>query len=341
MPIPTITTVEPTTGPSMGGNLVFLTGTNFLLPTPNSPDDGVTLPLDPSVSITVGGVAVPWANILPASDTRIGFIAPKETILPSEVNSVVDITVTNLDSSGTPIPGETVTEVDAYTYVRPDLSHEARSDLTRVVLMLLTRLVSEVVQNTSHMEHPDYDEDTSTVYVDPARLPALLLIGPRTEKDGLYEEYSPIEESALPMVGEVFLQRPGRSLALTFDIVGIADKSVIALNLMSVFINWLERNTEIPFTDSLGHAQVLDMDFSPGGDPEMERGNSEDRNSGVAQWSAQITLRGFQETTLAGQELDQGVGITAPVDEDGVQLQDSLQLTDNSVGSRAPVSPSE
>jgi len=88
VPAPTISGLQPTSGPAAGGTLVTITGTNFLA----------------GATVSFGGE--PATPVTVTSSTQI------DTVTPAHAAGVVDVWVTNLD-------GQLATLASGFTYVLP------------------------------------------------------------------------------------------------------------------------------------------------------------------------------------------------------------------------------
>src|SRR5207247_1332813 len=97
MPLLSITSVTPASGPTGGSLLVEISGAGFQLPEP--PDtSGPTTPPPPTVRVLVAG--------RPARDVRVIAAGRLTCVIPTADPGPADIIVQNLDASGAPIPGE-------------------------------------------------------------------------------------------------------------------------------------------------------------------------------------------------------------------------------------------
>ena len=338
MPVPTITAVAPAVGPTCGGNYIELTGTNFQLPVPVLVPGQITAEPPPSFRLTIGGTEVAWKNVMAFSDTRVGVKVPPSAIMPRSADTLpVDITLEHLDTLGVAIPGESVTVAAAYTYERFDISGQNTGALVSLINSLGQRLSTDVVRNTAFSSHPDWDRDTTSTYVDAARLPALLISGPSMQRDALYDDGDAyVYSGILPDPTEFFEQRSARGYTLQFEITGLAANTIVAANMMELFHQWVERVDTITYTDLIGDEVSLDLRYASGGEPSIDEPTQAERNSGITSWSTQIVLRGFQSRQLAGVQYDMVNGISHELLT--IDLQEVGQLVDNS-GSKAPVSP--
>lgn len=154
MAVPTISTVTPSSGPAAGGFLVQVVGTNFKTPTLDftipSPD------LVPTVAVTIGGLSCPLVKVLSA--TELYARAPRYAAEPTAATfSALSVAVTNLDSSGVPIPGETATKTSAFTYFRWGMGAPRKDPpMLQVLYAILEHLMSEVSREVSVQAHTDY-----------------------------------------------------------------------------------------------------------------------------------------------------------------------------------------
>lgn len=313
----------------MGGNMLEIIGTDFRLPDP-VPATGPVPPPVPTVRVSVGGVDA--STVLVVSGTRMFAVAPKFSLVAPNGQplsaTVVDVVVTNLDNSGVPIVGETVTAADAYTYGRPDISAENQSDFTRLVRTLLRLLKSEVVQNVTLEIDTDYDEDLNTQRPDHGELPGLSVIGPDVDTNTFYQDFSDVEELEISP-GEILIQRRLHTVDLGFDIVGYSDNEVEFLNFLALTEEWKDRNQRIlmdcdPGDPSAGQFSY-DFQFIPGGQFKVEKQAGLTLDSNLKVFRGSVVIKGFNFTGLPGVVRDKGVGISTEVAEDGVILQDVEQ----------------
>jgi hypothetical protein len=153
MAVPTIISLDPTTGPPCGKNLVIVNGSNFRIPTTT-----YTVPstdISQTVSVTVDGV--PADRVEVGSSSKLYIIIPEATMTcNSQKFSAVDIRVANLDDDGNEISGENVTLSDGYTYKRWVLGE---SPLIHVAKKYLERLTREIHPNVGWNVHPEFVEE--------------------------------------------------------------------------------------------------------------------------------------------------------------------------------------
>jgi hypothetical protein len=222
MAVPTIASVAPDRGPTGGGDIVRITGTGFA--------ERIEVLFGTFDAVLVG-----------VRDDAGASVADVRT--PAHPDSVVDVTLRNLDAGGAPVPGEEVVAVSAYQFLRPRVVRE--SDLTRLVRTLLRDLKREVLESTSLSVSVDYDDTTvdGLSVVALAKLPALVLSGPRVAENRFYSTNEP-HEDAVPALGgpELVRRRPALTVDLVFTLMAASDRTVELLNLMAAVATFLNRH---------------------------------------------------------------------------------------------------
>lgn len=242
MAVPTFTSIDPATGTAQGRFLVVINGTNFRVPDPAPPTgpSGGSEPITLRVSIDGESAISAYAM----SATQIAVLMPAylgdpdvETIAPS------DVTIENLDNSGDPIPGESVTAADAFTYERPQL--DGTTILKWAVRSLLRTLKRQVLPNTVLTTHTDYDDTTgdNLNITALAKLPAIVLTGPELRKNTFYSEHGGIQVVSGARSSD--RKQAPRTVDLVFELIGAADNSGILLNLMEAVESFFERNKSL------------------------------------------------------------------------------------------------
>lgn len=176
MAIPTITSITPNAGPSVGGHNVVIVGTGFKVPTivlgnPSTSDV-------PTVSVTFDGQACSVMKVL--SSTQLEVLPPwyrsttRAGTPPAEAEKIfpVNVVVSNL-LAGAVIPGEIVTSVGGYSYTRWVLGPPGTSGaIVGAVEAWVERLRREVCRTVAITRSAEYAEGTG-VEVDPARIPSV------------------------------------------------------------------------------------------------------------------------------------------------------------------------
>jgi hypothetical protein len=222
MAMPSLTSIAPVRGPTGGGDLVRLTGTNIAA----------------HLTVFFGDAA---GQVLSVREESGLWIIDLRT--PPHTDGFVDVTVRNLDETGQPIPGEEVVLPQAYRYIRPRIIRE--STLTRLVRTLLRELKRQVLANTSITVALDYD-DTSADGLDIialAELPALVLSGPRVAENRFFAQNELHQEIVPgPSGPEIQRRRPPFTVDLQFTLTAASDRTIELLNLMAAVATFLNRN---------------------------------------------------------------------------------------------------
>lgn len=325
MAVPTITTTSPSTGPSMGGNLVEIVGTNFGLPAA-PPVTGVAPEAGPPVEVTFGGVVS--SKVFAVATTRLFALAPKRSLLAASglpiVSDLVDVVLTNLDSAGDPISGETVTDSNAYTYARVDVSGDNEGNLARIIRTLLQLFKSEVLPEVVYSPHTDYDDD-STQAPAFASAPAIGVIGPRLIKNDTLRQEGGTDDVPLGPAFEFFSQRRYEVNDLHFDVIAYSDNSVEFINIMQVLSEWIDRNDTISMPVDVGDpgagTLTYELEYVPGSRFASEEQAGSAANSNLNVCRAEIRIVGFASTGLPGVARDRAVDISADVGDDGATVE--------------------
>lgn len=180
MAVPTITSITPATGLAIGLTPVKIVGTNFRAasyPPPASVDGSGEW--QQTCSVTLDGIEADSVMVLDSE--TIWITVPEYLGDYSTIPAAVDVVITNLDDSGTPIGGETVTEAGGYTYTRQDLTAEgALSWVCDQVLQWFRRNILEATVMTTDTEYADAVADGVIAL---ATIPAISLIGPTIDDD--------------------------------------------------------------------------------------------------------------------------------------------------------------
>ncbi len=222
MATPTLIRISQDRGPTSGGDLVRLSGTD----------------LSERIAVWFGGAEAEVQRVV-----RISSTAFVDVRTPPHVPALVDVIVWNLDVDGLPIEGERSTLAQAYRYLRTPLTTEAT--LTRIVRAMLQALKRDVLENTAITVSVDYqepvDDDGAPAVV--ARVPSLVLSGPTLRENRFYRTVEPKEQVVLGEHGpEIRKRRPPFTADLTFTITGTSASTVELLNLMSAVVTFISRN---------------------------------------------------------------------------------------------------
>lgn len=329
MAVPTITTIAPSTGTPAGGQAVEIIGTNFRLP--SAPPATGPAPVLPSpVEVLFDGVASPKVAVL--TDSRLYAVTPVHS-MPFNSQGVtsgtdaVNVIVRNVDDTGTPIPGETVTASNGYTYARPGITHEQSGDFVRVTMLLIDTMRSQVLANTVVETSVDFDPNTGTARIDVSTLPSLIVEGPTVTFNPFftYRGQNPVPGQN---AGEVFLQRRHRVVDLAFDLTGVTDSMVELINLIQLLEVAVDRNSNLylPLDASDPSAGTLPLEISFTSDPVYERQEAE-LGSDIRVFRASILLKGYPLNTFAGVTNDDVQDFAASVST--ISLADAEQTGEN------------
>jgi len=290
MATPTIASVSPTSGASGGRYIITIVGTNFRLP-PVPPATGPSTPPNPSVRVSfIGSVRTVVARRVYVVSTSRMFVEA-----PAADPEVVAIKVENIDQNGVLIGSETATKPTAYTFKLPDLSIEGT--LVRLVRTLLQDLKRQVLANTSLTIHTDFDETPAdaTNRIDFAKLPALVLIGPKFNTNRIYatNEARRVPDTS-DASGQGFLElRPPTTVDLEFEILGGSESTFELLALMSEATRYFTRNIELTMAadehDATKGTVSYEMEMPFTGVPAVTSRPNEDN---VRQFSGTFIIRG-------------------------------------------------
>jgi len=290
MSIPSIVSVNPSSGPTAGSLLVEVLGAGFR-PAALPEAIGSTATISPTVEVLVGGRAVHDVRVF-ASD-RLTCIVPAGDAGPT------DVVVQNLDAAGVPIPGEQAVAPQVFTYVRQALTVEA--DLTRLVRTLLQELKREVLENVVLTVHTDFDAEIGAELhlAQIARLPAVVLMGPELAENRFFSLNQLPEIATGP--NQFAHRRVPYTVDLGFTVIGVSDHTTELLNLMAATQLFFHRNSFLeldrdPADPDAGRVRY-EMDVARDGDLKV---TSQPNESNVRSFSGRFVVRGFDLEDLAG-----------------------------------------
>ena len=288
MALPTLSSVQPTTGPSSGGDLVRLVGTDFA----------------DRVRVLFGGVAAEAPSVRDEAGLRL-----VDLRTPVHAPGVVGVELQNLDAAGVPVPGESVVLVGAYRFARPTVAREA--DLTRVVRQLLRELKRQVLANVSATVSVDYDDTTldGLNVIAMAKVPSLVLSGPTLRPNRFYSANVAHEDVVDGIAGpELARRKPPYTVDLVFTLTAASERTAELFNLMAVVATFLNRNRWLelqrdPADASRGSVRwELDAD----GEFRTQLAGKDD----VRAFTCGVVVRGFDVDE--GLPLDLGKRVTEP-----------------------------
>jgi hypothetical protein len=319
------------TGPVGGGALVEIYGGGFRVPIPVSSPSGIGAS-QRTVDVLFGGQAAEAVAVVRSNLIRV-VTPPSPVGFDYATNSggegTVDVVVRNLDDAGDPVPGEEVTAAAGYKYLRPRLDDTAEQVLARIERALIVLMRRSVLDNTMSVQSVEYDSQTADGLqrVDIARLPVLVLIGPRLSRNGFYSSSGSILIRAQDVAGApperlAVLARYARTVDMVYDVVGAVGPTTpggphggktMLLNLMGVLTSFVHRSPYLevqrdPVDAALGSVRY-EFDFAAGADPAVDRTPSD---SDMMQFSGTLVIRGVDIQNLAGVP-GSGDGVTSAV----------------------------
>jgi hypothetical protein len=291
MPVPTITSITPSSGWSAGRQLVEIRGTNFRLPTPAAAGPGVKPRAPQSVRVLFGDVEARSVRVYSASLLRVltpahwptrwfyefengeRAPAPGPNATPPqgatlvEVSGTVDVTVLNVDDDGDAIAVESVVAAAAYSFVRPRFDRQGVWD--RAVTALVDALRIAVIDNVVDDADVDYDVDTGEVMglTSVSNLPAIALVDKRFDDPMDSREQGTVEEAGSD--DYVLVRRPPSRKDFSCRLVGMSD-DVVELRAMAQLVDlffhdnadlFILKNPDVP---AAGHYR---LELRHGADP--------------------------------------------------------------------------
>jgi hypothetical protein len=222
MAAPAITSIAPAVGPSSGGDLVRLIGSDIA----------------DAVRVRFGGVLAKVESVRREAGSVV-----VDVRTPTHAEGLVDLEVENVDAADVPIPGERLVVPAAYRFVRANVAAEA--DLTRVVRQLLRELKRQVLGNVSTTVSVDYDDTTvdGLNVIALAKVPSLVLSGPTLRPNRFYAANEAHEDVVPGFAGpELLRRRPAYTVDLVFTLTGASERTAELLNLMAAVATFLNRN---------------------------------------------------------------------------------------------------
>jgi hypothetical protein len=289
MAIPTITVVTPARIYT-GGSLITITGTGFQTRYPVDPSTPHPWP-DPLPTVQVLIDGVPARKVVVSSSTSL-------SCLPTSHDpTAASVTVKNLDVTGAPISGETVTRAGLLTFARVDLAIKA--DMLTVIEALVTELRRQVIANVSLATSVDFDGDPSvTVFagVDRANLPALCLSGPTPTRDRAYNTTPRFE--TLENDGLYSRRITAETQDLVFQLLGLDHHTARVQNLHALVTQFFKDNIYLivprdPANLALGTVQY-ELESTP------FSSTSTNNNNDIRSFVGTVTIRGYQFEDVAG-----------------------------------------
>lgn len=320
MAVPTITTITPNNGSTLGSELVEIYGTNFR--TPVIPDTIPAPVQPPTVEVLFGGVKARRVGV--ANDNRLLVFTPPHAEATSGGNVAgVDVVVRNIDDNGDPIAGEEATAAAAFTYQLPNLHN--RTTLQFFVEYLMTQLIEQVHPEIILAQHTDWDDAPDGMSLQPvAKYPAIVLDGPELSENRFYSR-NRFTQQDVDGAEEFAVKREPRTVDVGFGVLVLSDNTQEILNLSNVFTQWMHLNKVffLPCDpdDPTGEAFELELDFQPGGDLKWAGEPNEDN---LRQMRGSILIRGFD--IVDGPSFTKGAALGAKNGDPDVILESPSQL---------------
>lgn len=321
MAVPSITSVDPSSGLTKGRQLVEIHGSGFRIPPAPPPTGYLGGSAQKTVSVQFGGEESPWAHAL--SPTRVQARAPEyRGPYDASFPLSLDVRVANLDDSGAEIAGEEDTLSGAYTIARPSLQTEGV--LQRVIGEFIRLMRRHVLANTHLSTHPDFDDDPSDALdeVAKAELPRLELGGPDLSENRFYSynRRPEVDDPDNPPDGYL-RRRRAITVDARFDLTGFARSQRVLLGLAqatSLFfrdVRWVQIERD-PSDPSLGIANYeLAMPFD--GQPEIESGPELDS---LRSFGAVAIIRGVDVDETDSIVVERGIRLPADPSIDSQEL---------------------
>jgi len=287
---PSLAGISPNVGPASGGGLVRITGADFA--------DRVEVFFDDAPATVLN---VHHDAGLDIADVRV----------PAHAQGRVDVTLQNLDPTGSPVPGEVATLPDAYRFLRSRLAGE--TDFIRLVRALLRELKRQVLSQVSMTVAVDYRDAESgeLELVTVAEIPSVVLSGPRISENRFYALNEGREDVVPGPAGpELARHRPPYTVDLVFTITAVSDHTVELLNLMAAVGTFLNRNRwiELPRNSADPALGAVRWEMDPDGDFRTSLDGPDDLRA----FSCGLVIRGFDLDE--GQTRDRGKAV------DGVEV---------------------
>jgi IPT/TIG domain len=302
----TITAVSPAAGHTGGKTFVEIDGTGFVLAaTPAPLSTGATPAAAQTVGVWFGGV--PALAVFVVSSTLVYAITPptaptKDAAGRGTLPTVVDVLVANVDGSGNPLPGQSATSAQAYTYLLPDpTSVGNESDLARLLRTWVQMVRAQVTPNMSWPKSTDFDQDTGDFLskTDLPQLPGLVISELALRTNDFYSKRDPIEIDNGD--GTYTTKAPPDTVDLVMSIVGVSNNPVELLNLGAVFRRFMRKNPRISMPrdpSNLGLGSVsYDLEWHEGRDMRV---TALANASNLAHWAYDVAILGFDIEDMPG-----------------------------------------
>jgi hypothetical protein len=263
MGVPQITTITPSEGLSSGRGKVVIRGSLFRV---QESDPDAEVP-SPTVSVTFNGVAA--ETVLPIAHYRLDVVTPRFLGDPESLPDAVDVVVTNLDDAGDPIPGETVTKTDGFTYRRPDIVQTAPdgtptlfSTLQAINETFLQMLRRDLTLEVAPATDPDWSDDPPSGLTAVGSLPALLVDGPAVEESLDYRSSNYVETNTDDADESVSITAAPFTAKLSWSIVIVSDRKHDAVHALNAVIALFRRRPAFDVPVKAGSSETYSSDLT-------------------------------------------------------------------------------
>ncbi len=296
---PTVATLTPNTGKTIGETLVTIVGANF-----NDEVSGGT------VQVFFDGVEATKTAL--KNSTQIFVNTPRFT--QDAPPTVVDVEVRNILPNP---PGPDLTEpvilLGGFTYRRPSIATDDIAANTRVVKVnqeLIRQLRRFVINNTKHNVHPEYVDPLGAVTEEEkqAETPSLKIVGPNIQEDRFYAINGRIAVDNLDGTFKI-LDQP-ITVMLSYQYVCVGRSSSEAINLWRALTQYFNRTPRliVPLDGNDPSNGTVDYEIAPIWEERGDARTSATRQ-GVYQVKGAFTIHGVDvvaDEIGIGQELQEG-----------------------------------
>lgn len=249
MAIPTIASVSPNSGKTAGRYTIAITGTNFEIQPLPPLTGGPSAVLPPRLRVYFDGIESSYVAVFTSTEL--------ECNPPKHAEGVVDVTIKNCDSSGTPVVGETVTLVGGYTYKRAIFGGaDSDSELSRVTRELRRMLAEYIHPDVFVGTDVDYDNYIADEFLHSPRIPSLALVGPTIVEERDYAiNYDPVDEAT-----DVIHTAP-KTVTIEYDIYGYTDKKSHALNMSQAVLDFFHVHKYVSIDRDVNNVGLGKVDY--------------------------------------------------------------------------------
>lgn len=295
MAVPTITALSPVAGHTGGRTFVEIDGTGFRTPTTLAAVRGIVPVSPPSVAVTFGGA--------PALEVRWLSAVLLYALTPIHDPGSVDVVVTNIDDSGNPIAGETVTAAAGYAFVRPTLTSDNESDLSRCVRAFLGEVKRQITPNVAWPASTDYDDTTKDrlSVAKLATLPGIVVTNFAMRENDFYSVRGR-EAHPDPSGENDFVElAPPDTVDLVFTLASVTNNDVELFNLTAAIRRFLKKNPYLYMARDPSNASLGSVRYEMDGYEDKETAFTITADASSVKHSTMVVIvRGFDIEEIAG-----------------------------------------